>query len=87
MESKSVLVLKKAGAKSLLDVIAYLADKNANILCKGLLYEPVVPKKLKKIEQLWRYENEKRENCTIYCYVSIYAGNWNDSIRGRLPCM
>lgn len=39
---------KKNGAKILLDALAYVAEKNATVLCRGLMYEPEIPEKLKK---------------------------------------
>lgn len=39
---------KKNGAKILLDALAYVAKKNATVLCRGLMYEPEIPEKLKK---------------------------------------
>ncbi len=39
---------KKNGAEILLNVLSFIAEKNASLLCKGLLYEPEMPKKLKR---------------------------------------
>lgn len=37
---------KKNGAKILLDALSTVAEKNATALCRGLMYEPKIPKKL-----------------------------------------
>lgn len=34
--------------KSVLNTLEYIARKNASALCKGFIYEPEVPRKLKK---------------------------------------
>ncbi|MBD5545224.1 MAG: cyclic lactone autoinducer peptide [Lachnospiraceae bacterium] len=39
---------KKNGAKILLDALSIVAEKNATVLCRGLMYEPEIPRKLKK---------------------------------------
>lgn len=39
---------KRNGAKILLDALSIVAEKNATVLCKGFMYEPEIPKKLKK---------------------------------------
>lgn len=36
------------GSEVLLEVISFVAKKNASSLCKGIMYEPKVPKKLKR---------------------------------------
>lgn len=40
--------LKKSCAGILLAAISVVAEKNAAVLCRNLIYEPTVPKKLKK---------------------------------------
>ena len=40
--------LKKSCAEILLAAISIVAEKNAAVLCRHLIYEPTVPKKLKK---------------------------------------
>lgn len=39
---------KKDSAKFLLDALSTIAEKNATALCRGFMYEPEIPKKLKK---------------------------------------
>lgn len=39
---------KKNGAKILLDAISTIAERNATSLCRGLMYEPKIQKKLRK---------------------------------------
>lgn len=39
---------KRNGAKILLDALSTVAEKNATVLCRGLMYEPEIPKKFKK---------------------------------------
>lgn len=39
---------KKNGAKILLDALSIVAEKNATVLCKGFMYEPEIPEKLRK---------------------------------------
>ena len=39
---------KKNGAKLLLDALSIVAEKNATTLCRGLMYEPEIPEKLRK---------------------------------------
>ena len=39
--------LKKMGAKLMLGMVSMVAEKNAQSLCKGFLYEPKVPKNLR----------------------------------------
>lgn len=41
------LTPQKEGAKFLLSVLSVVAEKNATALCRGLLYEPEIPKKIK----------------------------------------
>lgn len=36
------------GAKILLDALSTVAEKNAAVLCRGLMYEPEIPKRLRK---------------------------------------
>lgn len=38
---------KKNGAKIILDVLSTVAEKNATSLCRGLMYEPQIPNKLR----------------------------------------
>ena len=46
---------KKNGAKILLDALSIVAEKNATVLCKGFMYEPEIPEKLRKylLKTLW----------------------------------
>lgn len=39
---------KKNGAQILLDALSTVAEKNAVALCRGLMYEPKIPEKLRK---------------------------------------
>lgn len=48
MSNKKENHLPKKGAKLLLNVFSTVAERNAATLCKGLMYEPDVPKKLKR---------------------------------------
>lgn len=43
--------VKQKAASQILDIISLMAKRNANMLCKGLLYEPEIPRKLNKNEQ------------------------------------
>lgn len=48
-KNKSTLVPdKKNGAKVLLDALSIVAEKNATALCRGFMYEPEIPQKMKK---------------------------------------
>lgn len=38
---------KKNGAQILLDALSIVAEKNATMLCKGFMYEPEIPEKLR----------------------------------------
>ncbi len=40
--------LEEGGAKLLLRALSAVAKKNATSLCKGFIYEPEIPKKLRK---------------------------------------
>lgn len=46
---------KKSSAKFLLNTLPSIAEKNATSLCRGFMYEPEIPKKLKKVIQLHEY--------------------------------
>ena len=50
MDNKKVNLApqKKNGAKILLDALSTVAEKNATALCRGFMYEPEIPDKLKK---------------------------------------
>lgn len=39
---------KKNGSKTLLNVLSVIAEKNATALCRGFMYEPEIPQKLRK---------------------------------------
>ena len=39
---------KKNGTKILLDALSTVAEKNATALCRGFMYEPEIPEKLRK---------------------------------------
>jgi cyclic lactone autoinducer peptide len=39
---------KKNGAQILLYALSTVAEKNATALCRGLMYEPEIPKRLRK---------------------------------------
>lgn len=47
MDKKDGRALQKS-VGSLLGVFSYIASKNAGTACRGFMYEPDVPKKLKK---------------------------------------
>lgn len=49
MDNKISLTPRRGkGAEMLLNTLAFIARKNASVLCKGLMYEPKIPEKLKK---------------------------------------
>lgn len=41
--------LQRMGSNILLSVLEVIAEKNASSLCKGFMYEPEIPEKLKKV--------------------------------------
>ncbi|MBQ7359228.1 MAG: cyclic lactone autoinducer peptide [Lachnospiraceae bacterium] len=45
------LATTRRGTTVLLDVISTIAEKNATSLCRGIMYEPEIPKKLRKKNQ------------------------------------
>lgn len=45
---KTHMEAKKNGANILLNALTAIAEKNATTLCRGLMYEPEIPKKLRK---------------------------------------
>ncbi len=47
-ERMHVLKVKKKCADVLLSAFADVAEKNANAMCRGFMFEPNVPKKLNK---------------------------------------
>lgn len=48
MGSEEKYLQKRTGVKMILDLLDVIAKKNANSACRGFMYEPKVPKKLKK---------------------------------------
>ncbi|MBD5134521.1 MAG: cyclic lactone autoinducer peptide [Lachnospiraceae bacterium] len=50
MDRKDGRALRNS-AGSLLGVFSYIASKNADTACRGFMYEPNVPKKLKKLSK------------------------------------
>ncbi len=52
---KKQKVIIAVGARAALSVVELIAQKNARSLCKGLLYEPEVPKKLRDVDNDAQY--------------------------------
>ena len=48
MKKSDITQKENVGAKIALKIFSLAAEKNASSLCKGLMYEPNVPEKLKK---------------------------------------
>lgn len=47
MDNKRINVVSQSCANLALKTLSVIAKNNANSLCRGLLYEPMVPKSLK----------------------------------------
>lgn len=45
-EKKKMVRQKRQTSAVIFDVISIVAEKNANDLCRGFLYEPEIPRKL-----------------------------------------
>lgn len=48
MHNKQKNKVPQKGARLALEALTIISQSNANSLCRGLLYEPKVPKKLSK---------------------------------------
>lgn len=47
MRNKKENILQRMGSNALLGVLEMIAEKNASSLCKGFMYEPEIPEKLR----------------------------------------
>ena len=47
MRNKKENILQRMGTNALLGVLEIIAEKNAASLCKGFMYEPEIPEKLR----------------------------------------
>lgn len=55
MKNNKKKVFQKNSAGLFLGMLSVIAEKNAASLCKGFLYEPEIPKNLRKENEMCNY--------------------------------